>query len=222
MIYYAEDDKSIRDLVVYSLERLGYGARGFGDGTALLAAVEQAPPRLILLDIMLPQTDGISILKKLKSGAATKDIPVIMLTAKGSEYDKVLGLECGADDYVTKPFGMMELAARVKALLRRTQSADETPLLSAGGVALDGKKHIVTSGGAEVELTYKEFELLKMLMENKGSVLSRDVLMEKIWGYDYEGENRTLDVHMRSLRKKLNTDDGLIETVRGVGYRIRD
>jgi two-component system alkaline phosphatase synthesis response regulator PhoP len=221
MIYYAEDDKSIRDLVVYSLQKLGYDAQGFGDEKALLAAVEKTLPRLILLDIMLPQTDGISILKKLKNGAKTKDIPVIMLTAKGSEYDKVLGLECGADDYVTKPFGMMELAARIKALLRRASNAGGQEVLSAGGIALDVQKHIVTSDGAEVELTYKEFELLKMLMENKGNVLSRDVLMEKIWGYDYEGENRTLDVHVRSLRKKLNAADDVIETVRGVGYRIR-
>lgn len=221
MIYYVEDDKSIRDLVIYSLEKLGYRAEGCCDDKALFEAIEKTPPRLVLLDIMLPKADGISILKRLKSNAGTKDVPVIMLTAKGSEYDKVLGLECGADDYVTKPFGMMELASRIKALLRRTAHEDKNMQLSAGGIRLDAQKHLVTSDGREVELTYKEFELLRMLMENSGNVVSRELLMEKIWGYDYEGENRTLDVHIRSLRKKLETAEDLIETVRGVGYRIR-
>jgi two-component system alkaline phosphatase synthesis response regulator PhoP len=213
MIYYAEDDKSIRDLVVYSLQKLGYAAQGFGDEKALLAAVEKTLPRLILLDIMLPQTDGISILKKLKNGAKTKDIPVIMLTAKGSEYDKVLGLECGADDYVTKPFGMMELAARIKALLRRASNAGGQEVLSAGGIALDVQKHIVTSDGAEVELTYKEFELLKMLMEKQRQRAFKRRFDGKDLGIRLQGENRTLDVHVRSLRKKLNAADDVIETV---------
>lgn len=182
----------------------------------------RAAPELILLDIMLPGEDGISILKRLRKNPETANIPIIMLTAKNSEYDKVIGLDSGADDYVTKPFGIMELISRIKAVLRRSGNApaDASEVYKAGDVVLDTKKHTVTSGGRDISLTCKEFELLRLLMKNKGSVITRDVLLERVWGYDFDGETRTIDVHIRTLRQKLGESGDIIKTVRGVGYKI--
>lgn len=220
MIFCVEDDMNIRELVVYTLETTGMQARGFEDGTSFTEALAYERPELILLDIMLPGEDGISILNKLKSSPNTKDIPVIMVTAKGAEYDKVVGLDSGADDYVTKPFGMMELVSRIKAVLRRSSKIVEDEVLMAAAITMDIKKHEVKVDGRKVILTLKEFELLERLLRNKNIVLTRNQLLADIWGYDFGGETRTVDVHIRTLRQKLNTKEDVIETVRGVGYRI--
>ena len=222
MIYCVEDDPDIRELVVYTLQSTGYGAVGFGDGAALFAALADALPELIILDIMLPGEDGMAILKRLKASSQTREIPGIMATARSSEFDKVYGLDSGADDYVAKPFGMMELLARVKAVLRRTQPQKAVQTLSQGAILLDADKHVVRVQGTEVYLTYKEFELLRILMAHPGQVFSRDRLLAEIWGYDFDGETRTVDVHIRSLRHKLGAAGEEIETVRGIGYRMRD
>ena len=220
MIFCVEDDDNIRELVIYTLETTGLEARGFADGTAVMEALAFDTPELVLLDIMLPGEDGLEILKKLKNSSKTKDIPVIMVTAKGSEYDKVVGLDSGADDYVTKPFGMMELISRIKAVLRRSGKQQDKTKLSVGGISLDTKKHEVKVDGEQVVLTLKEFELLEKLMRNQGIVLTRDQLLTEIWGYDFDGETRTVDVHIRTLRQKLGEQGSLVKTVRGVGYRI--
>ena len=220
MIYCVEDDDNIRELVIYTLETTGLKAKGFADGAAFMEALAFDTPELILLDIMLPGDDGMVLLKKLKSSSKTKDIPVIMVTAKGSEYDKVIGLDSGADDYVTKPFGMMELVSRIKAVLRRSRKTEEKSQIELSGVCMNIKKHDVTVNGKEVALTLKEFELLEKLMLNKGIVLTRDQLLTEIWGYDFDGETRTVDVHVRTLRQKLGGKGDLIQTVRGVGYRV--
>lgn len=220
MIYCVEDDRSIRELLVYALKSGGFDAEGFSESRDFYKALESGLPSMVLLDIMLPGEDGIEILRRLKASAKTRNIPVIMLTAKSSEYDKVLGLDSGADDYITKPFGIMELLARVKAVRRRAGAANNSTQLSAGGLSMNIEKHSVVADGQEVILTLKEFELLRYLLENSGIVLSRDKILEEVWGYDYEGETRTLDVHIRSLRQKLGASGGIIETVRGVGYRI--
>lgn len=220
MIYCVEDDSNIRELVVYTLESTGMKARGFEDGRAFMEALACETPELVLLDIMLPGEDGIEILKKLRNSAKTKDIPVIMVTAKGSEYDKVIGLDTGADDYITKPFGMMELVSRIKAVLRRTMREKTDTKYQIGNLSIDVEKHKVKVDGETVTLTLKEFELLEKLMKNRHIVLTRDRLLEEIWGYDFTGETRTVDVHVRTLRQKLGTAGELIETVRGVGYRI--
>ena len=220
MIYCVEDDDNIRELVIYTLETTGLKAKGFADGAAFMEALAFDTPELILLDIMLPGDDGMVLLKKLKSSSKTKDIPVIMVTAKGSEYDKVIGLDSGADDYVTKPFGMMELVSRIKAVLRRSRKTEEKSLIELSGVCMNIKKHEVTVNGKEVALTLKEFELLEKLMLNKGIVLTRDQLLTEIWGYDFDGETRTVDVHVRTLRQKLGEKGDLVQTVRGVGYRV--
>ena len=220
MIFCVEDDDNIRELVIYTLETTGLEARGFADGTAFMEALAVDTPELVLLDIMLPGEDGLEILKKLKNSSKTKDIPVIMVTAKGSEYDKVVGLDSGADDYVTKPFGMMELISRIKAVLRRSGKQQDKTKLSVGGISLDTKKHEVKVDGEQVVLTLKEFELLEKLMRNQGIVLTRDQLLTEIWGYDFDGETRTVDVHIRTLRQKLGEQGSLVKTVRGVGYRI--
>lgn len=220
MIYYAEDDKSIRELVIYTLKSTGFSACGVENGEALFEAIQEEKPELILLDIMLPGEDGLSILKKLRENAATKSIPVIMVTAKGSEYDKVKGLDCGADDYITKPFGMMETVSRIKAVLRRAGNNEQKDIYTYKNICLNSRSHVITVDGAAVELTFKEFELLKYLLQNEGTVLTRDMLLEKIWGYDFDGETRTADVHIRTLRAKLGDAGQYIETVRGVGYRI--
>ena len=220
MIFCVEDDSNIRELVVYTLESTGFQARGFEDGSSFLEALALETPELVLLDIMLPGEDGIEILKKLRNSAKTKDIPVIMVTAKGSEYDKVIGLDTGADDYITKPFGMMELVSRIKAVLRRTIREKTDTKYRVGNLSIDVEKHKVKVDGETVTLTLKEFELLEKLMKNRHIVLTRDRLLEEIWGYDFTGETRTVDVHVRTLRQKLGTAGELIETVRGVGYRI--
>lgn len=222
MIFCVEDDGNIRELVVYTLETTGLAARGFEDGRELFEALAEDLPELILLDIMLPGEDGMEILKKLKTSPGSRDIPVIMLTAKGAEYDKVMGLDSGADDYVTKPFGMMELVSRIRAVLRRTGKKREEHIYALGSLGMDVKKHAVTVAGEEIALTLKEFELLKRLMVNRNIVLTRDRLLEEIWGYDFDGETRTVDVHVRTLRQKLGKAGEYIETVRGVGYRMGD
>ena len=220
MIYCVEDDDNIRELVIYTLETTGLKARGFADGSAFMEALAFDTPELILLDIMLPGDDGLELLKKLKASSKTKNIPVIMVTAKGSEYDKVVGLDSGADDYVTKPFGMMELVSRVKAVLRRSGKTEDRTDIETSGVHVDVKKHEVTVNGKEISLTLKEFELLEKLMRNQGIVLTRDQLLTEIWGYDFDGETRTVDVHIRTLRQKLGEKGEIIQTVRGVGYRV--
>ena len=207
MIYCVEDDDNIRELVIYTLETTGLKAKGFAEGTAFMEALAFDTPELILLDIMLPGEDGLELLKKLKNSAKTKDIPVIMVTAKGAEYDKVIGLDSGADDYVTKPFGMMELVSRIKAVLRRSGRVQEQDMLSVNGVSVDVKKHEVKVAGEIVTLTLKEFELLERLMRNQNIVLTRDQLLEDIWGYDFDGETRTVDVHVRTLRKRRYYQD---------------
>ena len=222
MIYYAEDDSSIRELALYTLKTTGFEARGFENGEKLFEALSAGDiPQLLLLDIMLPGEDGIEIMKRLRRGGY--DFPVIMVTAKNSEYDKVTGLDCGADDYISKPFGMMELIARIKAVLRRaerTESLAGGDILSCGGVELDVRRHTVTVNGVPAELTLKEFELLRILMKNRNAVLTRDNLLESIWGYDCAGETRTVDVHIKTLRQKLGSGSEIIKTVRGVGYKI--
>ena len=220
MIYCVEDDDNIRELVIYTLETTGLKARGFAEGTAFMEALAFDTPELILLDIMLPGEDGLELLHKLKNSSKTKDIPVIMVTAKGAEYDKVIGLDSGADDYVTKPFGMMELVSRIKAVMRRSGKVPDKADLEINGVKVNVKKHEVTVNGKTVVLTLKEFELLERLMRNQNIVLTRDQLLEHIWGYDFDGETRTVDVHIRTLRQKLGESGSMIETVRGVGYRI--
>ena len=220
MIYCVEDDDNIRELVIYTLETTGLKARGFAAGSAFMEALAFDTPELILLDIMLPGDDGLELLKKLKSSSKTKGIPVIMVTAKGSEYDKVMGLDSGADDYVTKPFGMMELVSRIKAVLRRSGRVEDRMDMENSGVHIDVKKHEVTVDGKEISLTLKEFELLEKLMRNQGIVLTRDQLLTEIWGYDFDGETRTVDVHIRTLRQKLGEKGEIIQTVLGVGYRV--
>ena len=221
MIYLVEDDDSIRELVLYTLHTTGFEAEGFRNAADFWQALEKELPQLVLLDIMLPDEDGLHILKRLRAGAETADLPVMMLTAKSSEYDRVVGLDSGADYYMPKPFGMMELVSRVRALLRRAaKPAAEDKLFTAGSLAVDVKRRAVTVDGEPVILTYKEFELLCYLLENRGVVLSRDQIHTKIWEYTYSGETRTVDVHIRTLRQQLGEAGALIETVRGVGYRL--
>lgn len=212
LIYLVEDDNSIRELVAYTLQSAGYRAEGFEVPSAFWRALEMQMPDLVLLDLMLPEEDGISILKKLRNDPRMKKLPIILLTAKSSEYDKVMGLESGADDYVAKPFGMMELLARVEK--------DEEENLTAGTLSVNKIRHEVMANGESVNLTLKEFELLCLLLENKGRVLTRDQLLNSIWGYEFDGENRTVDVHIRTLRQKLGSCGEYIETVRGVGYKV--
>ena len=226
MIYCVEDDGNIRDLIIYTLENTGLKARGFSYGGTFWQALEEEIPELVLLDIMLPGEDGLAILKQLKSTNKYRDIPVILLTAKGAEYDKVVGLDTGADDYITKPFGMMELVSRIKAVLRRSakENASEKGKddWQVGAVFLSSQKHEVKVAGENISLTLKEFNLLKKLMQNQGIVLTREQLLEELWGYDFMGESRTVDVHIRTLRQKLGAKGDIIETIRGVGYRIGD
>ena len=218
MIYLLEDDDSIRDLVIYTLQSKGMEAKGFPRPSAFWEAMAEHTPSLVLLDIMLPEEDGISVLKQLRSSARTCRLPVIMLTAKGTEYDKVLGLDAGADDYLAKPFGMMELLSRIRALLRRTER--EVNIYRCGVLTVDQTRHTVTVNGREVVLTQKEFEVLCLLLKNRGQVLSRERLIEDVWGYAFTGESRTVDVHVRTLRQKLGEAGAYIETVRGYGYKI--
>ncbi|MCD7868711.1 MAG: response regulator transcription factor [Clostridiales bacterium] len=222
MIYCVEDEENIRELIVYTLEATGFEAEGFPDAGGLWAALRRGLPELIILDIMLPGEDGYAILRELKSDPSWREIPVIMVTAMGTEYDKVRGLEAGADDYITKPFGMMEFVARVKAVLRRCSPSPGEKELRLGELCVNVSRRSVTWKGQPIELTRREFQLLQYLLENQGLVMSRDQLLCQIWGYDFAGETRTVDVHIRTLRQKLGEAGNLIETVRGVGYRIRE
>lgn len=218
MIYLLEDDESIRDFVIYTLNSQGMTARGFAAPSAFWEAMAQEVPSLLLLDVMLPEEDGLSILKKLRADTKTARLPIILLTARSTEYDKVLGLDGGADDYVAKPFGMMELLSRIRALLRRTETVEEQ--LSAEELTVIPDRHIVRACGQEVTLTQKEYEMLCLLLRNKGKVFSREQLIENVWGYAFTGETRTVDVHVRTLRQKLGRAGECIETVRGYGYKI--
>lgn len=220
MIYFIEDDNNIRELVVYTLNNSGMEAEGFGLPSEFWKAMEHTVPSMVMLDIMLPEEDGLSILKKLRKSPATKKIPIMMITAKDSEYDKVVGLDLGADDYVPKPFGMMELIARVKALLRRTEIKEEEKDYTIGNLYVCPSKHIVRVDGKAVVLTLKEFEILCMLLKSDDIVLTRDTLLNEIWGYSFDGENRTVDVHIRTLRQKLGSAGDYIKTIRGIGYKI--
>ena len=220
MIYCVEDDSNIRELIIYTLQATGMEACGFEEGKLFWKALAQEQPELILLDIMLPGEDGLRILGKLKASTETAHIPVIMLTAKGSEYDKVIGLDRGADDYITKPFGMMELVSRIKAVLRRTNKISEENVFCIDNLKLNTSKHEVMVDETVINLTRKEFKLLERLVKNRDMVFTRERLLSDIWGYDYEGETRTVDVHIRTLRQKLGVAGELIETVRGVGYRM--
>ena len=221
MIWCVEDDASIRDIEVYALRSVGFEARGFSDGAAFWDALRAERPELVVLDVMLPGIDGIELLSRMRASDALRDIPAIMATAKGTEYDKIHGLDLGADYYLAKPFGVMELVSCVKAVLRRCRRDDaERAGLSAGGVSLDADAHTVTAGGQRITLTYKEFELLRLFMAHPGTAFTREQLMERVWGTDYCGETRTVDMHIRTLRQKLGEYGEMIETVRGVGYRL--
>lgn len=222
MIYFVEDDSNIRELVVYTLNSTGFEATGFSKPSKFWEAVKNEMPSLVLLDIMLPEEDGLSILRKLRSEADTSSVPVIILTAKADEYDKVRGFDLGADDYVPKPFGMMELVARVKAVLRRVEKDSSHSEYHIGPLYVCPKKHIVKVNDEPVVLTLKEFDMLCYLLENKGIVLSRDQILNKVWGYSFDGESRTVDVHVRTLRQKLGVGGDCISTVRGVGYKLGD
>jgi two-component system alkaline phosphatase synthesis response regulator PhoP len=218
LIYVVEDDQNIREIERFALQNSGYRVEEFGSAKEFYKRIADKLPQLILLDIMLPDEDGLAIIKKLRSMSETKRVPVIMVTAKTTELDKVKGLDLGADDYITKPFGVMELISRVKAVLRRTGESVEEQNLTLGEVSIDCKKHMVTVGDEVCELTFKEYELLKLLMMNAGIVMTRDVIMERVWGIDFEGESRTLDMHIKTLRQKLKDAGSRIKTIRNVGY----
>lgn len=220
LIFCVEDDDGIRNMMIYTLRASGFEAEGYPDGEAFFEAVKKTVPSLVMLDIMLPGEDGVTILSRLRSGSATARLPVIMASARGTEFDKVMSLDIGADDYLVKPFGMMEMVSRVKAVLRRSAPKTETELLRAGALTLDPVAHTVTAGGEPVTLTLKEYELLRLFMENPGQVFSRDRLLSAVWGIDFVGESRTVDVHIATLRDKLGACGELVETVRGVGYRM--
>ena len=220
MIWCVDDDSTIREIEVYTLEQTGFKARGFADGISMLEALKTEIPELIILDIMMPEMDGLEVLKKLRSETEYSSIPVIMATAKGTEMDKIGGLNLGADDYLVKPFGVMEMVARVNAVLRRTLKTNNSDDITVGAIVLKEKEHKVMADGKKVELTHKEFEMLKMFMHNPDIVFSRDTIMNEIWGTDYVGETRTVDMHIKTLRHKLGTSGGQIKTVIGVGYRL--
>lgn len=220
MIFCVEDDQAIRDLMIYTLNSAGFEARGFSDGTELFRTLGEEEPELIMLDIMLPGEDGISILKRLRGSSATAEVPVIMATARGTEYDKVIGLDLGADDYLVKPFGMMEMISRVKAVLRRSRHRDTPKILRVGCLELNMGEYSVSAHGERMELTLKEYELLKLFMENPRRVFTREQLLHNVWDSGYMGETRTVDVHIGTLRSKLGVYGDYIETVRGVGYRM--
>lgn len=224
MIWCVEDDASIRDIEVYALSSAGFAARGFEDGSSFYAAItgEKEKPQLIVLDVMLPGIDGIELLKRIRANAALKQIPIVMATAKGSEYDKIQGLDLGADYYLTKPFGVMELISCVKAVLRRCGAEDEKSTLNACGISMNTLEHTVSADGERITLTYKEYELLKLFLSHMGTAFTREQLMERVWGTDYMGETRTIDMHIRTLRQKLGKCGESIKTVRNVGYRMEE
>lgn len=220
MIWCVEDDASIRDIEVYALQSTGYEAKGFEDGTSFLKELKNQKPELVVLDVMLPGIDGITLLQKLKEDPETREIPVVMATAKGAEYDKIQGLDLGADYYLTKPFGVMEFVSCVKAVLRRCQPRQVEHLLKTGGLIVNIDEHTVTIDGERITLTYKEFELLRLFLSHPGMAFTRDQLFNEVWGMDYCGDTRTVDMHIRTLRQKLKDHGELIETVRNVGYRL--
>ena len=220
MIWCVDDDNTIRDIEVYTLTQTGFEAKGFADGISMLEALKTEKPELIVLDIMLPGKDGVDVLKEIRSNPKTRKIPVIMATAKGTEMDKIQGLDTGADDYLVKPFGVMEMVSRIKAVLRRCEPDEKEQVLSVGEITLSDKEHLVTVSGEKVVLTFKEFEILKLFMSNQGIVLSRDKLLSEVWGVNYLGESRTVDMHIKTLRQKLGDAGSCIETVIGVGYRM--
>ena len=222
LIYVVEDDKSIQEIETFALSGSGYETEGFDNAKAFYKAMERRLPDLILLDVMLPDEDGLSIVKKLRGRKETVLIPIIMVTAKATELDKVKGLDIGADDYITKPFGVMELISRVKAMLRRSHVENKESSLAFGSVVLDKERHSVTVDGELCELTYKEYELLKLLMTNAGIVTTRKVILDRVWGTDFEGESRTLDMHIKTLRRKLKDAGSMIKTVRNVGYILNE
>ena len=220
MIWCVDDDNTIRDIEVYTLTQTGFDAKGFADGISMLEALKTEKPELIVLDIMLPGKDGVEVLKEIRSNPETRKIPVIMATAKGTEMDKIQGLDTGADDYLVKPFGVMEMVSRIKAVLRRCEPDEKEEVLSIGEITLSDKEHLVTVNGEKVVLTFKEFEILKLFMSNPGIVFSRDKLLSEVGGIDYLGESRTVDMHIKTLRQKLGDAGALIETVIGVGYKM--
>ena len=220
MIWCVDDDNTIRDIEVYTLTQTGFEAKGFADGISMLEALKTEKPELIVLDIMLPGKDGVEVLKEIRSNPETRKIPVIMATAKGTEMDKIQGLDTGADDYLVKPFGVMEMVSRIKAVLRRCEPDEKEEVLSIGEITLSDKEHLVTVNGEKVVLTFKEFEILKLFMSNPGIVFSRDKLLSEVWGIDYLGESRTVDMHIKTLRQKIGDAGALIETVIGVGYKM--
>ena len=220
MIWCVEDDASIRDIELYTLRSTGFEAKGFEDGGTFLAALETERPELVILDVMLPGMDGVELLRRMKAAAHLADIPVIMATAKGAEYDKIQSLDLGADDYLVKPFGMMEMVSRVKAILRRCRPVSPAKQLTAGGLTVDLEERTVTADGARILLTYKEFELLRLFLSRPGVAFTREQLLSDIWGMDYTGETRTVDMHIKTLRQKLGDYGGMIETVRHIGYRL--
>lgn len=224
MIWCVEDDASIRDIEVYALSSAGFEARGFEDGSSFYAAItgEKDKPQLIVLDVMLPGIDGIELLRRIRANAALKQIPIVMATAKGSEYDRIQGLDLGADYYLTKPFGIMELISCVKAVLRRCGAEDEKSTLNACGISMNTLEHTVSADGKRITLTYKEYELLKLFLSHMGTAFTREQLMERVWGTDYMGETRTIDMHIRTLRQKLGKCGESIKTVRNVGYRMEE
>lgn len=224
MIWCVEDDASIRDIEVYALSSAGFAARGFEDGSSFYAAItgEKDKPQLIVLDVMLPGIDGIELLRRVRANAALKQIPIVMATAKGSEYDRIQGLDLGADYYLTKPFGIMELISCVKAVLRRCGAEDEKSTLNACGISMNTAEHTVSADGKRITLTYKEYELLKLFLSHIGTAFTREQLMERVWGTDYMGETRTIDMHIRTLRQKLGKCGESIKTVRNVGYRMEE
>lgn len=219
LIYIVEDDTDIRELETYALKNSGYGVKSFGESKSFFKAFAEIKPQLVILDVMLPDFDGLSVLEKLRKDKSTKNIPVILVTAKSSEMDKVKGLDMGADDYLTKPFSVLELISRVRAILRRCTVEEKPETVELGGIVLDDSKHIVTSNGEQCSLTYKEYELLKYLLNNKGMALTRENIIINVWGYDFEGESRTVDMHITTLRQKLGECGNLIKTVRNVGYK---
>lgn len=220
MIWCVEDDASIREIELYTLRSTGFEARGFEDGGSFLAALETETPELVILDVMLPGIDGVELLRRLKSAALSAEIPVIMATAKGAEYDKIQSLDLGADDYLVKPFGMMEMVSRVKAVLRRCRPAPPPKHLTAGGLTVDLEERTVTADGVRIPLTYKEFELLRLLLSRPGVAFTREQILSGIWGVEYAGETRTVDMHIKTLRQKLGSCGAMIETVRHIGYRL--
>ncbi|NLK84895.1 MAG: response regulator [Aeromonadales bacterium] len=219
MIYCLEDDADIRELELYTLSSIGFEAKGFADGKSFFESVNKDLPELVVLDVMLPDVSGVDVLKRLKSNPKTAALPVIMATARGAEFEKIKALDLGADDYLTKPFSMMEMVARIKAILRRSKVAEDKGEVKFGPIVINEERHSVTLNGDKLELSLKEFELLLLLVKHPGRVYSRDELLNIIWGIDYDGENRTVDVHIRALRSKLEPEDGIIQTVRGIGYK---